>query len=100
MGREPGKAGRAIREQCWSDPSEGKDGSIIVSQSAMQDKEGLPRLLGSPQTKACHLRASVSFRHGPVSPSHWLHRSSWGRPGVGTTVVMDFRVQKLGSLVK
>ena len=67
-GREPGKAGGAIRQQRKSDLMKGGGGDdwVEASQSAMWGKEGLTRLL----------EAYVSFRNRPAVLNCWLHRSS------------------------
>lgn len=98
MGRKLGKAGGTTREQCQSDPSEGREGWVEASQSALLGKEALARLMGGLQTKSPR-RALYLSGSGQPGPVIGYTGAVCGRRGVGPAVVMDFRVQKLGSLV-
>lgn len=86
-GEEGRKAGGTVRECCQSDPREGRDGWVGASQRDMQGEGCLARLLGGPQAKGATTGGLCTFRE----------RASQAQSAGG--VVLDFRVQKLGSLV-
>lgn len=65
----------------------GRDGWVEASQSAMQGKEGLARVL----------EGSVPSRNRPATLSHWLHRTSLWEAWCGHSCGDGFQSVEVGA---